>query len=389
MSYLRYFFCLLLIVTSALSPDRAAADDRVAVLEAESAMADADFAAALSGVLRHAARQMPLWQVSDQGISAEEITIALGCESLDVACLSNAAESLEVDIIISATVERQGNRYQVSLALFRLSAGAITGTAEDSIPRVQSDIDDLRPRVARYLDELGARAHASLHVRTGVASAEVLLDGTVVGTTDSDGNLQIPNASPGTHELEVRADGRAAYSTSLNLESNQTLVHNVTLEEAAPDGPAGPGVFEDVNWTRVTSYSLIATSAAMLGVVVWEWLTLHGIDTSDNFSAARDIPTNNVCTLNRTEINTHNENPNTLAVDYDQLQDECSGIEFHHPMQFVFGGLSLVSMSVGLYLLLSDDDDDGGSTDGASEFEFSLHPQFGPRGASVSARLEF
>lgn len=83
-------------------------------------------------------------------------------------------------------------------------------------------------------------ADALLSISTGVAEAEILLDGNVVGHGGYEGRVPA-----GRHEVQVRRAGYTSYAKTMEVRAGDRITENVTLSPAhegggAPVAPAAP-----------------------------------------------------------------------------------------------------------------------------------------------------
>ena len=185
---------LTLLVTLCSGPALAEAQTNVVVLGLSPIDGDAEVARNLTGALKHAASQNPDWRVSEREVSLAQMSIAHGCQVPNASCLAEIAETLTTQALIYGTVGRSstGDQYDytVELRLFNAQTGAIEHTLTDRIPRGRSDIDDMRPVVMRYINELaGATPPGTLRIQVNVPDAPVMVDGQALGSTDAGGAL--------------------------------------------------------------------------------------------------------------------------------------------------------------------------------------------------------
>jgi formylglycine-generating enzyme required for sulfatase activity len=67
--------------------------------------------------------------------------------------------------------------------------------------------------------------------------AAVFLDDSSRGTTDTHGQLSIPQVAPGSHELRISAPGKKAYRQNITVPAGQEAVIQAQLEDAGPPPP--------------------------------------------------------------------------------------------------------------------------------------------------------
>jgi len=264
-----------LAVVGALSgPTSALAQDaEVMVLGIRSIEGDDEFALSLTGAIRHAAEQVRGWSVSDREVSLAQMALAHGCDEPDAACMAQISETLDTERIIYGTVRRTGAGseydYAVTLYMYNAEAGQIEGSLTDTIPRVRSDIDFLRDRVDGYVARLsGAEESGSLRIVGNVPSADVSIDGELVGTTDADGNF-VTELPAGRRRVEVSAEGYTGFRGSVTVVPGTEAEIEVELTEGS--GFVGGGEVDTgagVNWAGLGLIG--AGAAAAVGtIVVW------------------------------------------------------------------------------------------------------------------------
>ena len=72
----------------------------------------------------------------------------------------------------------------------------------------------------------------SIRLRANVSSAKVYVDGTLVGTVDEfDGLTHHLDLEPGTHALELRADGYQSATKDVNVSAGKTTTERLSLKK--------------------------------------------------------------------------------------------------------------------------------------------------------------
>ena len=83
-----------------------------------------------------------------------------------------------------------------------------------------------------YTQDQANVEHGSIRLKANVSTAKVYIDGALMGTVDEfDGlshHLDLPS---GPHQLELRAEGYEAYTTTIFVEANKTMTERVTLKK--------------------------------------------------------------------------------------------------------------------------------------------------------------
>jgi hypothetical protein len=272
-------FALVALAVSLAAPAVASADDSVTVLGMRSLEGDDDFALTLSGALRYAASQVAGWDVSDREISLDQMMLAHGCDEPSTGCMSAVASSLDTQKVIFGTVERvtSGDDFDfaVHIRMFDAGSSGIEGEVSDTIPRVRSDIDQLRARVRRYVDQLAGEVQTgTLVVGANVEGAEVFIDGDSLGFI-SGGELRadLPAGAP---EVEIRAEGYATFSQRVTIDGGgQATVEAVLVEgegdavEVGGSVSSGGGLSQStLGWLFIAGGGVGLVFATVAGLVL-------------------------------------------------------------------------------------------------------------------------
>ncbi|MAQ18714.1 MAG: hypothetical protein CMN30_28450 [Sandaracinus sp.] len=202
----------------------AAQSGQVFVLGIRSVEGDDELARNLTGAIRQEARGITDWSVAEADISLAQMSVAHGCDEPDAQCMADIAAELEASRIIYGTVRRTGagDEYDYALTLYNFNASAGQGQIEDSltdtIPRVQSDIDQLRPRAERYVAQFAGQARfGSVRISTNTPGAAVFIDGENVGTTDEAGALVVTDVTEGDKTVRISAADYDEFESSLTV----------------------------------------------------------------------------------------------------------------------------------------------------------------------------
>lgn len=394
----------------------AKADENVAVLGIESAEGDLEFVRNLTGALRHAASQMPSWTVGSQEVSLEQMALAHGCSGDNARCLAQIAQTIGADRIIYGQVRRTTAsatyNYALTLSIFTASSAEITRTITDTIPRIQSDIDQLRDRVRRYISELsGAGQNGTLRIMVNVEDAQVLVDGQLRGQTfDGVLALEVP---AGRHRLEVVAGGHERFRGTFNVAQGDETALEVELLErgAATDAPPGdagsmspvePGP-EDGGGPGISvpGLALLGVGAVMFGLTIYSWVRIDSISSDPDYNEYRlhRVPRDNpetpgvdpydVCeeARNHTPYNHAPYTAESMADDARRVlavEDLCNEADALEVLQYVFLGLGTAAAAVGIYLIVDEASDSDGTT-----ASIRFQPHIGMNRASLDATLRF
>lgn len=396
--------CLSVLLGTAAS---ASADASVIVLGLRSVEGDDEVANAMTDALRDAAHQVPGWQLLDRSVSMAQMSLAHGCDEIDAVCLADIAKGLSVERVVYGTVRRTSARdnydYQVAISIFDASTGSIGATETDTVPHAMTQNGDaLRARAISLVLRLagGGSGAGTLTVRADVASAEVRLDGQMVGQT-RDHMLVIEGVTPGEHQIEVSAVGYPTFARRIQVSATEGASVNATLGGGSG---AAPGSDEEEAYAGSRSvdqdyaeqkkkpslkwlgYTLLGVSGASLVGVGASWLVINGVEgdaTYKKYSDAVDPSLDDVCA--------EAAKGNRYSVTEQERKDVdsmCNTAATFEVLQYVFLGTALVSGGIGTYLLLTDHERTRGRA-AAARPRLALTPSFGKRSAMVTAKLSF
>lgn len=376
-------------LTLAAFPAAARADVSVMVLGITSVEGDDDFARNLTGAVRHEASQVREWQVSDREVTLSQMSLAHGCsDTPDVACLRQIASTLNAQRLVYGIVRRDASQdFEVTLSLYDAESGVIERTVEDTLPGRRTDIDDLRDPARAMVGRLSGPQTGSLSVASNTPGASVLVDGEVAGTTDSSGNFEMPEIPVGAHTVELRADGREAWTGQVTIARGTAMTLDAELTEGT--GETGGGGGPSINWAGV---ALIAVGAAALGVSIYSWARLEAINSDPQYDAyltsfrqTYDPAEGGTLPAQRLTNCDAASRGETLGgtVPPGVVNDLCSEGSTLEVLQYVFLGVAVAAGATGAVLMILDS---GGSE---SEGQVTLTPSFGPNGGSIGARVRF
>jgi hypothetical protein len=206
-----------LLVAGNASSATGPAPERVAVVEPE-----------LHGTFdRGAARQMAgriRAGIDRSGVAVIDATHAEACA--DAACFARIAEGTRATHVVRAVVSEAERDYHLELELLDAS-GTTIASVEDTceICGVEEAADMLEATATRLVAQLDAGTErASVRVQSRPAGASVSVDGKEMGTTPT--TLELP---PGQHTIELRKDGFAAASRTVELEPGMRTTSEMRL----------------------------------------------------------------------------------------------------------------------------------------------------------------
>ncbi len=407
------YFALLLALGTFGTPALASADTSVIVLGIRSVEGDDEVSRNLTGALRRAASQVPGWQVAEADVSLAQMSMVHGCDEPDAACMAEIAQELGQQRVVYGTVRRTGagSSYDFALTLyfFNSETGQIQDSLTDNIPRIQSDIDDLRGRAARYVAQFsGQIRYGSVRLNVNQPGASVIIDGEPVGTTDDSGTLIVEDVPEGQRTLEISADGYESFSGAVRVVADEQSEFRANLV---------PESNSDLGW--LPGIALIGAGALSLVIgTVTQWLpnrrdrntyadlksACNGPDgcPADAVTNAMTIRSTGGVNLSRGDfygamvLVAGNGGNACSQATIDQLaagetqsraRSICDQQDRRKLLSIVFNILGVAALGTGTALLFSwlgsDDDDD------AQGRRFQLSPMFSRREAGVSAHLEF
>ncbi|MDQ3032398.1 MAG: PEGA domain-containing protein [Myxococcota bacterium] len=382
----------LAIVACTLAPAVARADASVMVLGITSPEGDDEFARNLTGAIRHEASQVDGWQVSDREVTLSQMSLAHGCaDTPDAACLRQIATTLNAQRVVYGTVRRDSARdFQVTLSLFDAETGQIERSVEETLPGARTDIDDLRAPARTLVARLSGPQTGSLSVASNAPGATVRVDGDVAGTTDGDGNFEMPAIPVGPHRVQVSAEGREDWSGDVTIARGTDMTLDAELPEGAGD-PGGGGGGPSINWAGI---ALIAGGAAAFGVTIYTWSRLQAINDDPQYSgylAAFEQtydPDGDGRTTGPDRASCQSAaSGDTLGGSVGPgvpgaVAGLCSEGDTLEVLQYVFLGVAIAAAGAGALLMILDGGDEG-------EPEVTLTPSFGPNGGTLGARVRF
>ena len=250
----------------------AAQDTTLIVLGIRSVEGDEDLARNLTGALRQAAANLPGITVSQADVTLTQMSMVHGCDEPDAACMAEIAGELQQQRIVYGTIRRTGagDQYDFALTLYYFDAvtGQIADSLTDTVPRIQSDIDPLRPRATRYMARFTNQTrYGSARVSTNVPGATVVVDGNEVGVTNEAGAIEIPDLTEGEHELVISALDHEGYEGSFRVVADERTDFRASLAAE-----------QRMNLRWIPGAALIAGGAVMFGLGLRSWSQVRKYD---------------------------------------------------------------------------------------------------------------
>lgn len=404
-SWWRAFAQLLVTIGIFVVPAVALADTSVIVLGVRSIEGDDDFARNLTGALRHAAEQVPGLRVIDRDVSLAQITIVIGCDEPDAACMTQVATQLGVQRVVYGTTRRTAAganfNYAVALYSFNAATNEIDQQLTATVPRVRSDIDDMRASAREWMSVLaGLPQVGSATVRSNVDGASVLVDGAEVGTV-AGGTFTAGELTAGGHLIEVQAEGRTGYRQRVNIVIGETVTLEANLVEGegttGPDEPplgqqSGHGGPSLGFWLGV---GVTTVGAIFIALTAYAWLQIDSVNKDPAWLAYRAAAlappqaggVDDICVPAGQGLSL-----GTPTGTIGQVQALCSTADTWAPLQYVFLALGVAGLGTGIVLMAlssGDDSEDHPPASAAASASLSVRPVFGLHSGGVEARLTF
>lgn len=405
---MRWSACVLALVTlSAGFASRASAEDvSTVVLGLRSAEGDDELANSLTDALRTMARKVSGWKVMDRAVSMAQMSLAHGCEDIDAPCLSEIAKGLQADRLLFGTLRRVGPKnkfdFEISVSIFNSGNRTIARTESAVIPRADARA---KKALTGYAEPLVAKLAAAdagsgvLSLQTNVASAEVKIDGQVVGQT-RDKQLLLEGLKEGDHRLELTALGHLGHSQQILIAAGQRTEIKVNLEpvpepEPAPvaaltattEQPAEQAGSGSLSWLGYTLVGVGAASFVGWGVSMYMVDSTNKNETFVEYKSAFPETTDDVCDLADAGDTAGGA---VTASELAEVQRLCSRGRTFNMLQWVFLGAGVLTASVGTFILVSE----SGSSDERAQAKpkrplLTLTPQFDHRSLAIQTKLRF
>lgn len=220
-SYIAQALALSLITAAAISaaPTAASAQQRaarsMAVLNIEAEGVDREMADTLTSIVRSEAQQTSEYQVvNSTPINLSEIVVLLGCDASSTACLGQAAQQLDAEVLIYGSVREEADLFRLRVEIFDARQQKITHRLQKTIPRDQDMIVAYRRELERFFRRLRQeRRRATLVITSNVRGADVALNGEPAGTTPFERN----DLDPGHYKIDVSREGFTSWQAELDL----------------------------------------------------------------------------------------------------------------------------------------------------------------------------
>jgi len=217
-------------------PSLAAAQTSVIVLGIRSVEGDDALASDLTSELRYVAGQVDGWENSSVSVSLAQMSLVPDCAEPDAQCMAALAGDLDVQRILYGTIRRTGAgeqyNFAVTLYIFNAQTGQIEDSLTDTIPRIATDVDQLRPRVGRYIAQFaGVARYGSMRLVTGQPGATVTIDGEVAGVSDEQGVLLIEDLPQGERQVTIELDGYESFEGAVDVVADEQTEYRAHLAQ--------------------------------------------------------------------------------------------------------------------------------------------------------------
>jgi hypothetical protein len=396
---------LVLAVVLGSSARASAADVSAVVLGLRSLEGDDDFANAMTEALRVAARSVSGWRLLERAVSMAQMSLAHNCDEIDAGCLSEIAKGLDAERVIFGTVRRTAARskydYEITVSVFNGMTHAIVGTETQIVDRADAkQKKNLSKRAEGLIQTLAAAdmSAGKLQIDVNVLSAEVRLDGQVVGQTQ-DGKLTLDTITPGAHTLEISASGHQTQTQQITVSSGEQSPLEVTLERMPEAGEtaatpeeiaATPPPAKDNGSLSWLGYTLLGVGAA--SAIAWGG-SMYVLEFNYNRNSTYQAYKNAYYTSK--DVDACDEalsgmRPAQLTpANLNDFQGRCRSARTFQTLQWVFLGAAVVASGVGAFVLISESSSSSEQARAAAAPRFALEPLIERRSASLQATLRF
>ncbi len=379
----------------------AKADSQVVVLGITSVDGDDEIARNLTGALRNSAGRIPGWRLNDVDVPLSQAILAGGCpEPPTAACLAEIAQSLGATRLVYGTMNRSGGsgdalQFEATIYTFDSVSNAIDGVTTTTFSQQRSDVDDLREPARRAIAGLrGGSRSGTLIVQGAPNGSQILIDDQHLGSVQSE-TFQA-DLEPGTHELRILSNGRTVATRSFNLAAQGREVFEVETVSAAPTltTPTQPVVQPggDLPWEFWVGVGATTVGVAFAALTAYSWVSLDSARTNPDFIAFR-----NQFAPPETPGGVRDVCSQVNGTTPQGARDACDTARSQETLQYVFLGVAVLGLAVGIPLIAANSSTAHRDSDAARAVARAprgpsftlLPPSIGPTGAFVGARLEY
>lgn len=335
---------------------------------------------ALTRALEAEVRDLKGWSLGQGDHSLELLALALRCPTPpDAACELRIADEIEADRYIWGTVDVKGDKAVGVLHFWQRKQGQTKVELSYAANLTEPNDEALREVVRDALDTLtGGPPKGSVELSVGDVNGQVFVDGEPSGAIrDGKATIFVPT---GDHRVEVRAPGYADVSGDVTVRPNGSISLALTpVPKEEDEGGPGP------NMRRIGAYSALVAGGALAVGGVYSTLKVQGVNNEDAIKAYKDgIPKGtDMCDAADRGVVSGQEGAASPA----DVQDKCSTAGKFQTLQWVFYGLSALSVGAGTYLLATEEPQEQGNASPAARVQ--VIPSAGHMGGGVDVRVVF
>jgi len=348
--------------------DVLAQNNSVTVFELRSADAP-DSARVLSGVLRE-----------EYGVATQQVMLldpllaSLQCPSQpDTTCTRRVADAVGASDFVWGAVRRAAPG-QVEVEL-HLSSRRQPERVLRAVWPEELAPDGNRARVRQAVADLSwQRGLGEVRVFAGTVDGELYVDGASAGAIRrGDARLKLP---AGSHRIEVRAQGHRAASSEVVVQPNGTVDVTIAPEPTNPERGSDPAARR-----KLLGYGGLGLAAAFFGAGYYSTRQIKEINEDPGYEryASFVAGPGDVCDAAKS-VQTVNGAPSPS-----EIESMCTRGSRYEVAQWVFYGLSAVSLGTGIYLLATDPAPAAKPKSGS----IRLTPSVGRQGAGIGASFAF
>lgn len=332
---------------------------------------------ALTTALRAEVRDLNGWSLGEGDSSLEVLVLALRCPwPPDAACEMRIADEIKADRYIWGTIDEKDGKAVGTLHLWQRDQGQTKVDLSYAANLTEPNDETLRGVVRDALATLtGGAPKGSVEIKAGDVNGQIFVDGKPSGAIrDGKATIFVP---AGSHRIEVRAPGYASVSGDVAVRPSGSVslsLHPVPAEDEDSGTP--------MNYRRIGAYSALVAGGALAVGGVYSSLQVNSVDKDSSMDAYRAGVDGDICdAADAGKVVSGAPAPSTIA-------DDCSKAGKFEILQWVFYGLSAVSVGAGTYLLATEEPEEAGDTAPPSG-RLQILPSVGHNGGGVDVRLVF
>ncbi len=342
---------------------------------------DSDMQAdALTTALRAEVRNLSGWSLGEGDSSLEVLVLALRCPwPPDAACEMRIADEIKADRYIWGTLDEKGGKAVGTLHLWQRDQGQTKVELSYAGNLTEPNDETLRGIVRDALATLtGGAPKGSVEIKAGDVNGQIYVDGKPSGAIrDGKATIFVP---AGSHRIEIRAPGYAPVSGDVTVHPSGSVA--LSLHPVAAEHDDGSGT--PTNYRRIGAYSALVAGGALAVGGLYSQLQVNSINQDDKLDLYRKGVPGNLCDAADRNV----ESTQKGAMTPDEVEDACSKAGKFEVLQWVFYGLSVVSVGAGTYLLATEEPEEAGNAAPPSG-RLRILPSVGHNGGGVDVRLVF